>query len=237
MAANAIEIVEIERAEIVLEPWQWPFAVERHAAIARHFAALQQKHSGVWNGRVLLMHRFAIGEGRLHGACFETDYASFCAWRDWDFPDPAVANVFAAAALRSADGAWLLGEMGSSTANGGRIYFPCGTPEPADVGADSVIDLGDNLRRELLEETGIAIAELDAEPGWTVVRDRCFLGLMKRLEARQNADELRARIMRHIAGDRHPEFADIRIVRGPADFDPTMPRFVTAFLAQQFGVR
>jgi hypothetical protein len=31
--------------------------------------------------------------------------------------------------------------------------------------------------------------------------------------------------------------SDIRIVRGPQDFDPAMPRFVTAFLAQHFSVR
>ena len=33
----------------------------------------------------------------------ETDYASFLAYRDWDFPEPGVYNVFAAAALRAAD--------------------------------------------------------------------------------------------------------------------------------------
>jgi len=234
MAANAIEIVEIERAEIVLEPWQWPFAVERHAAIARHFAALQQKHSGVWNGRVLLMHRFAIGEGRLHGACFETDYASFCAWRDWDFPDPAVANVFAAAALRSADGAWLLGEMGSSTANGGRIYFPCGTPEPADIAADGTLDLAGSVRREFAEETGIDISELKAVSGWSVVIDRCYVALIKRLTSPLNADELFARVKRFLEGERQPELSAIRMARNHADLDARMPNFIVAFLEREW---
>jgi len=234
MAANAIEIVEIERAEIVLEPWQWPFAVERHAAIARHFAALQQKHSGVWNGRVLLMHRFAIGEGRLHGACFETDYASFCAWRDWDFPDPAVANVFAAAALRSVDGAWLLGEMGSSTANGGRIYFPCGTPEPADIAADGTLDLAGSVRREFAEETGIDISELKAVSGWSVVIDRCYVALIKRLTSPLNADELFARVKRFLEGERQPELSAIRMARNHADLDARMPNFIVAFLEREW---
>ena len=234
MAANAIEIVEIERAEIVLEPWQWPFAVERHAAIARHFAALQQKHSGVWNGRVLLMHRFAIGEGRLHGACFETDYASFCAWRDWDFPDPAVANVFAAAALRSADGAWLLGEMGSSTANGGRIYFPCGTPEPADIAADGTLDLAGSVRREFAEETGIDISELKAVSGWSVVIDRCYVALIKRLTSPLNADELFVRVKRFLEGERQPELSAIRMARNHADLDARMPNFIVAFLEREW---
>ena len=31
---------------------------------------------------------------------------------------------------------------------------------------------------------------------------------------------LRARILEHLAREREPELADIRIVRGPADLDP-----------------
>jgi hypothetical protein len=78
------------------------------------------------------------------------------------------------------------------------------------------------------------MAELDAEPGWTVVRDRCFLGLMKRLTARHGAEALRTRIMRHIANDKHPELADIRIVRGPADIDSSMPPSVVAYLEREW---
>jgi len=233
-AHPAPEIFTIDRAEIAAEPWSWPFGRDRRAEIDQYFADLQRRRPGVWNGRVLLLNRYAITARVLRGACFEIDYASFITWRDREFPDPSVYNFFAAAALRSADGGYLLGEMASYTAGAGRSYFPCGTPEPDDIGADGMFDLGDNLRRELLEETGIAIAELDAEPGWTVVRDRCFLGLMKRLSARQNADELRARIMRHIAGDQHPELAGIRIVRGPADIDSSMPPSVAAYLQREW---
>jgi 8-oxo-dGTP pyrophosphatase MutT (NUDIX family) len=228
------EIFEIDRAEIALETWPWPFAANRRADIDRYFTELQSRRPGVWNGRVLLLNRYAIGERALRGACFETDYSSFITWRDREFPDPTVYNFFAAGVLRSADGGYLLGEMASYTAGAGRSYFPCGTPEPDDVSAGGTFDLDDNLRRELLEETGIAVAELDAEPGWTVVRDRCFLGLMKRLTARQSADELRARIIRHIAGDKHPELADIRIVRGPADLDSSMPPSVVAYLQREW---
>ena len=233
-AHPAPEIFDIDRAEIAAEPWSWAFARDRRPDIDRYFADLKRRRSGVWNGRVLLLHRYAMAGRALNGGCFETDYSSFITWRDEEFPDPAVYNFFAAAALRSADGAYLLGEMASYTAGAGRTYFCCGTPEPADIAAGGRIDLDANLGRELLEETGIAIMELDAEPGWTIVRDRCFLGFMKLLTAREDADALRARIGRHLAADPQPELAGMRIVRGPADFDARMPPSVVAYLQRQW---
>jgi hypothetical protein len=228
------EVFELDRADIAVEPFSWRFAAEQRDDIDRFFAELQRQRPGVWNGRVLLLSRYAMAGRVLRGACFETDYASFITWRDREFPDPTVYNFFAAAALRSADGAYLLGEMASYTAGAGRTYFCCGTPEPDDIGTGGAVDLDDNLSRELLEETGIAIEELDAEPGWTLVHDRCFLGFMKRLTARDDADTLRERIRRHIASEKHPELADMRIVRGPADIDSRMPPSVAAFLQRQW---
>jgi hypothetical protein len=229
MLPAMIEIHSIDRVEVAVEPWDWDFAESRRAEIDRHFAARQRARPALWNGRVLLLNRYAVTDGVLRGACFETDFANFLAWRDWDFPDPGVFNIFAVAALQSADGAYLVGEMAPSTAAAGQIYFPCGTPDPRNVGGGK-LDLDDSLRCELAEETGIEIATLDVAPGWNFLHDRGFLALMKRVTARETADALRSRIMRTLENDSQPEFCDIRIVRGPADLDPRMPLFVTAFL-------
>jgi 8-oxo-dGTP pyrophosphatase MutT (NUDIX family) len=230
LSAPDVEVVALDDAEITLEPWQWPFAAERRGEIDRHFARLLSERSGVWNGRVLLLRRHVIRDRVLRGACFETDYASFCAWRDWRFPDPGISNFFVVAALRAADGAYLVGEMAQDTAAPGLLYFPCGTPEPDDINAGGVFDLAGNLRRELLEETGLEVSELESKADWTLVRDRRFVALLKHLTARQTADELRARIMRHIAGEERPELVDMHILRGPEDFNERMPPFVTLFL-------
>jgi len=229
---GAPEVVRIDRVEIVVEPWSWEFAVRRRAEIDRHFARRQRQRPTLWNGRVLLVNRYAVADGVLRGACFETDYASFLAWRDWNFPDAAVFNIFASAALRSADGAYLVGEMAPSTAGAGQLYFPCGTPDLDDIDDTGMLDLDGSLGRELFEETGLGIADFAAEPGWSLVHDRGFLALMRRLTARENALELRDRVLRHLAGQAQPEFADIRVVRGGADLDPRMPRFLVAFLAK-----
>ena len=230
-SAPDIEIVALDRVEIALESWSWRFALERRAEIDRHFAQILRERSGVWNGRILLRNRYAICDGVMRGACFGTDYASLCAWRDWEFPDRGVYNIYAAAALRGADGGLLVGQMAPGTANAGMLYFPCGTPEPEDVAGGSVLDLERNLARELLEETGLAIGACRREPGWTLVRDRCYLGMLKLVTAPQPAEELRALPLRYIAGEKRPEFTDIRIVRTPADFHPSMPRFVPAYLS------
>jgi 8-oxo-dGTP pyrophosphatase MutT (NUDIX family) len=228
------EIVPIDRVNIAVETAPWEFAVARRADIDRHFAEFQRDRPAVWNGRVMLMNRLVVRDGAVTGTCFETDYASFMAWRAWDFPDRSVFNVFAAAALHSSDGAYLAGEMAPSTANAGMIYFPCGTPEPADVGPDGALDLTANLYRELLEETGIGRSEVEAEPGWIFVRDRGFAGLLKRLAARENATALRERVLRHAAQETEPEFIDMHIVRGPADLSPHMPPFLIAFLRHEW---
>jgi 8-oxo-dGTP pyrophosphatase MutT (NUDIX family) len=224
------EIIPLDRVEIAVEPWQWEFAVTRRDEIERHFAGRRREQPALWNGRVLLLNRYGIDDGILRGSSFETDFASFLAWRDWGFPDRGVFNIFAAAALRAADGAYLVGEMAASTASAGQLYFPCGTPDPEDISAHGALDLAGSVGRELLEETGLDIRELAAEPGWTLVRDSGFLALMKRLTADRSAQELRARIMRHLDSETQPEFSDIRIVRGPTDFHPRMPRFVVAYL-------
>lgn len=78
---QAIEIAPLDAIEIAVEPWTWPFAQARRADMDCHFAARRRERPALWNGRVLL-HRYARENGVLRGASFETDYASFLAWRE-----------------------------------------------------------------------------------------------------------------------------------------------------------
>ncbi|MDR3420438.1 MAG: NUDIX hydrolase [Xanthobacteraceae bacterium] len=230
--AGAIEIIALDRVEIALEPWRWEFAIARREDIGRHFAERQRAQPQLWNGRVLLVHRYAFTGDVLRGACFETDYANLLTWVDWGLPDASVFNLFAAAAVRSAEGAYLVGEMAPTTAAPGQLTFPCGTPDVQDLRANGALDLDFSLGRELVEETGLEMAALTAEPGWVLVRDRGYLALMKRLTAREDAATLRARILRHLQSDAHAELSDIRIVRERADLDPRMPRFLVTYLEE-----
>ena len=138
-----------------------------------------------------------------------------------------VRNCFSLGALRGVDGGFLLGVMSSHTLNAGKIYFPAGTPDPADI-AEGMVDLAGSIRREVAEETGLDPEHYEAEDGWTCVLTDTHIAQIKLLHARESAAALRARILANLARETEPELADIRIARGPPDLDPMMPPFVTA---------
>jgi hypothetical protein len=225
-----ISIAAADTVDFNFAPMSWLFAEQYRAEIEAHFAERLHKTPGIWNGRVLLARDCSVQSRSIHGTFFETDFASFIAWWDWNFPDPAITNCFSARAIRSTDGAFLLGIMGPHTARAGKIYFPAGIPDAGDIADDGRVDLAHNVVREVEEETGLTDAQLTAEPGWTVMLDGAKIALIRIMQASDNAVDLRDRILRHIARDPMAELANVRIVRSHADFDPMMPLYVTAFL-------
>ena len=227
-------IFHIERQDLSLSQKPWPFAIEHRAEIDAYFEKLRQEKSAIWNGRVLLLHHQVVAGGVLRGEYLESDYASFAAWRHWGRPPAAVRDCFGAAAVMGADGAFLLGVMGPHTFNSGKIYFPCGTPDPDDI-IGGKVDLDHSVRRELKEETGFDVNEFDVEPGWTMVVDGPLIALIKVLRSNELANVLRGRVLAHLASERQPELTDVRVVRDVGDIDLAMPRFVSAFLASRLG--
>ncbi len=210
----------------------WRFAQESADEIESHWQKLRALNPHLYNGRVLLMHRTGTEEGCgsvLEGTCFEAEYKAFVAWRDFGFWGETL-NVFAMAALRSADGAFLLGEMGRNTASAGKIYFPAGTPEPSDL-REGFIDFEGNARRELKEETGIDESELTFAPGWSVVFDGAYVACMKVMHSPFSASEIVARTDQFLARDKNPELARLKPVFSVADFDAErMPSFMRTYL-------
>ena len=59
--------------------------------------------------------------------------------------------------------------------------------------------------------------------------------IIRILDVNLPGEALRARIERNLAAQQSPEFSAIHLVRGPADFTPAMPRFVTAFIEAQLA--
>lgn len=234
MRMDDIPIIPLTSLDLRYEPGVWAFAAERRAEIDAHFEKLRRDKPGMWNGRVLMMRQGTIADGVLTGAYLETDFASFIAWRDFGFPDTTMCNCFAMAALRAADGAFLLGQMGAHTATAGQIYFAAGTPDRADIVGDTV-DLERGVMRELTEETGLTLDDVTPQSGWAATPFGQRMALMKIVESPEDAATLRERIRANLTRQAEPELADIHIVRARADIDPRMPPYVRAYLSDMLA--
>ena len=210
---------------------RWPWADRNEAEIARHWAEVTAKNTTLFNGRVLVATERQIVGDTLKVRYVGADYASFLTFRDQGFPDPGTGNCFGMAALRSIDGAYVLGVMGAHTSNAGRIYFPAGTPEPVDVLDDGRVDLLATVLRELSEETGLDPAEVEVGKGWTAMVEGGRTALMREVQSALTGEALHAQITAFLASEALPEFAGLRLIRTPDDIDPVaVPSFVQIYL-------
>jgi 8-oxo-dGTP pyrophosphatase MutT (NUDIX family) len=224
----AVPVQYLDRLELTLAPWIWPFVARYRVEIGDFFQKEQQKNPTLWNGSLLLMREAKIAGRTLSASFFETDFASMVAGFAWDAMGE-VKSCFPAAALLCSDGAFVLGEMAPHTRNAGQIFFPCGSIEPLDVTGDRV-DATATLRRELLEETGISAGEFDEDPGWHTLTVGPLMPLIKILRAGVSAPALRDRIRANLLAQQVPELRDMRIVRDLGDISAATPAWVTEFL-------
>lgn len=230
-----VKLARVDRLDCVVEDHDWEFDRRRSVEINAHWANRVSAKPALYDGRVLLARR--VEERTEQGArkvlavgFFETRFSRFLAWRDFGFPDSNVYNCFAMAALRSADGAFLLGEMGAHTANAGHIYFPAGTPDPSDA-RNRVVDLEGSLRRELFEETGIAAADARLAEDWTVVFAGQRIACIKIISSQEPASAILARAEHYLASEKEPELARAHMVSRRTQLqDPRLPDFIRGFL-------
>jgi 8-oxo-dGTP pyrophosphatase MutT (NUDIX family) len=229
-------IIALDRIDAHFAQRDWAFAQLRAAEIHSNWQTLTAANPALFNGRVLLQYERRIEAGVLHARYLETDYSAFLAWRDFGWPDKDIRNGFALAALRTRDGAYLLGEMAGHTANPGKIYFAAGTPDPADITPDGRVDLLGSLLRELEEEMGLSAAEVEVGEGWTATVEGQRIAFMRPVGIAMEAEAARSLVLSRLATQARPELADVRIVRSTADIDTAvMPLFTSAFLEHAFG--
>lgn len=207
----------------------WAFEEQNRAAIARHWQGLVAANPRLWNGRTLLCRDARLEQGCFTGDFVEADYASFVAWRDWGRPDAGVTNCFGVPAAFTREGALLVGVMAEWTLNAGKAYPPAGSLEPKDVRPDGMIDLHGNMRAELLEETGLDLA--DARPGaMAAIFDGPRLAIVQRLDFPLSFTEIARRFAAHAAAEPHQELARLEALHGAAEVDHRMPPYVGALL-------
>ncbi|MGM4919023.1 NUDIX hydrolase [Tardiphaga sp. 813_E8_N1_3] len=223
-------LLPVKELDLVYREWRWPFAHEHRNKIDAHFTEARRAKPEMFNGQILMARDPVFAGDTFSARYFQTDFASFLAWRDWGFPDASVFNGFGMGALRTSDGAFVLGEMGQHTANAGKIYFPAGTPDLNDLRGDAV-DIPGSVTRETAEEVGLTPDDYRAADQWDVVQAGSLMAMIRILDLAVPGDAVRARIEASLATQDDQELSAIHLVRSVSDFTETMPAYIRAFLA------
>lgn len=231
-------LYDITDVRLRLRSGAWPIADDLRPKIEAHWAACLAANPHLWNGRVLgtiapgAPGGIAVDGGVLTGEAVEGDFAGFLAWRDWGFPEIGIRNLFGSALVLSSDGALILGVMGATTANAGRIYPPGGSLEPADVDTDGNVDVIASIERELLEETGLIAAEATME-GMLAAFDGPRVSIGRVLRFSLPAADLVSIIMGELDRQQERELERVIAFRAAAELDrPEVTAYSRAFAAR-----
>ena len=232
--SSPVQIVPIVRAELRLSEPGWEFARTHAAEIDAHWRRRSAEQPKLFNGDVLMLHKWSLADGCFRGECLTADFKSLLYWRENEAPDDAVLDFFGAPALHSREGWLIVGRMGPDHSSAGAIYFPCGTLHPSDVVGQS-IDLDGGILRELNEETGLTFSpvELDAP---LLIFDSHRLAFIRPIHSTRAAAEIIHDIERHLARTPEPELAGIVVVKGRDDIDTaSIPPCVIAYIDRAFA--
>ncbi len=220
---SAFTVSKVE-APVQADVWTW--AEAERERVAHHWREALAVKPAMFDGPIFMMRHGARHGDVFRAAFFETRFSAYLAWRDLGRPDATVRNGFSMAALRSSDGAWLLGVMGEHTSNPGHVYFPSGTPDREDVVAGAV-DFAASVLRELEEETGLRPSDVTVDDLWHVAEFGARTAFLRPVKVDAPAAEVVRAVEAHLAAEAEPELSGIRIVRRKADLDPAvMPDFL-----------
>lgn len=233
-AADAPRVVPVRGFSGRLLPGPHPAEAGERAAIAAAWAKALAEKPKMFDGRVLLGETAQVRDGVLEVAFREVGF-SFMIWRR-EFPPERrpLLNAFGAAAVVSSDGAVLLGRMGDHTANAGRVYFPCGTPDLGDVVGD-MVDVDGSIDRELAEETGLGPAEALAGPRRLAVFHGPMAAYVRVYSSPLDGDALHRSVSAHLAAEREPELLAAILKRRGDPLGPEIPTYARAAIGALFA--
>ena len=210
-----------------------PYEVLHAGEIEVNWQAEQARNPALFDGRTVLFSRIGLQGGRLVGACHEVRYASLLHWRLARRTDMA-AHLFAMAVPVTADGAVLTVRMAPWTANPGQVYFAGGSLEPSDF-VDGIADVDANMQREVLEETGLALADLPRDAGYRVVRTGQGVVVVRRYALPLTAREIEDRVRSFVAEEERPEIVGPVLVTPATPADPELLPWVRLIVDWHFS--
>ncbi len=212
-----------------------PYHREEEAAALANWEREIAANPSLYDGRMIFQHRLSVSEEGIVGESYVTPFSTFLWWRKQAVRRGGF-HVFAFAIAVSSDGAVIAIRMGGHTANPGQVYCAAGSMDTNDI-VDGCCDVEGNMRREVLEETGLDLCEAVADPGYFATHADRAVTIFRVFRFPLSADEMLARIEAHMLVDEEKEIDGAVAIRSA---DPKAHRYsaaMPAILAWFFGQR
>lgn len=210
-----------------------PFEAAHESAIRANWEKERAAKPALFDGPIVLLSDLAYRYESLFGRCHLVRYSTFLFWRSLR-PVTNAGHAFAHAALVASDGALVAIRMGAQTVNAGSVYFAAGSFEPEDF-RDGQVDLAHNMRREVLEETGVDLGPLRRDRDYVAHSSDWGTAIFHRHYLDETADEAASRIAAHVAGEAEPEIAGPVVIRDGEAWPEGLTPHMEAFARWHFG--
>jgi len=195
-------IFPIADAELVVLAGEHPFHAAEKGAAARNWRDEIAANPALYDGSMVFFSRMALEGGRMRGQGHMVPFSTFMWWRKKPRQDGV--HLFAWAIPVSRDGAVIAIRMGRHTANPGQVYCAAGSLDASDV-VDGRCDIAGNMRREVLEETGLDLAAAEPLSGYHALHRHRRITVFRFFRFDLSAEEMLERIAAHMLVDEEKE--------------------------------
>ncbi|MGI9402346.1 MAG: NUDIX hydrolase [Rhizobiaceae bacterium] len=231
------EIFDIDEVYCRLRDGRHPHEAENLQEIEDSWSQRKAAKPELFDGETVLGNSWRIEGNVLRIECQKIRYAALLHWLD----TPASAGTgnsnnsvhfFASAVVKSSDGKILMGRMGDHTANAGRVYMPSGSIEVEDF-RNGQGDFASNMRREVLEETGLDLNEAQAAHRYSAYFGNGILALFRQFDFPASSADLLEWTMAHLKNNddngHRNELAEV-MMRNCDELDENMPTHIKAYV-------
>lgn len=204
-------IFPVGRIELRVAGGEHPLRAAHAAAIGENWQREIAANPALFDGRMIFQRRLAVSRDAIVGEGHLMPFSAFMWWRRQTTRDGGF-HLFAYPVLETSDKALVAIRMGPQTANAGQVYFAAGSLEEADI-VDGRCDLARNMRREVLEETGLDLDDAIATGGYHASHYRRTVTVMRIFRFDMTADEMIAAIEQHMLVAEDKEIAGAVAIR------------------------
>ena len=218
-------VFPISSIDLAVFPGDHPFHLREREAAQKNWAKEIAANPALFDGRMVFQHRLSIVDGAVKGEAYVTPFSTFLWWRKQKERQGGF-HLFAFPVAVSFDGAIIAIRMSPHTANPGQVYCAAGSLDESDI-IGGHADVASNMRREVLEETGLDLDDAIADPQYYASHINRSVTLFRVFRFPWTAEDMLRRIEAHILVSEEDEVDGVVAIRSA---DPAAHHYSIAML-------